>query len=127
MAVGEFMAKHILIADDNTIIRGVIKESLEMMPEVEDCREATNGREAVERARESKPDLIILDLAMPVMNGMQAAKVLKQTMPEVPIVLFTMYHDGGWTAGLGVDAVVSKPEGIGRLAECVQSLLSSHP
>jgi DNA-binding NarL/FixJ family response regulator len=120
------MAKHILIADDNTIIREVVKESLEMMPEVEDCREAANGREAVESARESKPDLIILDLAMPEMNGVQAAKVLKRSMPEVPIVLFTMYHVEGWTKNIGVDAVVSKPEGIGRLAECVQSLLAEH-
>jgi DNA-binding NarL/FixJ family response regulator len=118
--------KHILIADDNVIVREVVKESLEMMPEVEDCREAANGREAVERARESKPDLIILDLAMPEMNGMQAAKVLKQSMPEVPIVLFTMYHVGSWSKDMGVDAVVSKPDGIGRLAECVQSLLAAH-
>jgi len=119
------MAKHILIADDNTIVREVIKESLEMMPEVEDCREAANGREAVERAQERKPDLIILDVAMPEMNGIQAAKVLKQSMPDVPIVLFTMYHMGSSMTGLGADAVVSKPEGIGRLAECVQGLLTA--
>jgi len=119
------MPKHLLIADDNKIVRDVIKESLQMMPEVEDCREAVNGRDAVEKASENKPDLIILDLAMPEMNGVQAAKVLKETMPEVPIVLFTMYHAGSLAEDLGIDAVVSKPDGLGRLAECVQSLLAT--
>ena len=119
------MPKHLLIADDNTIIREVLKESLQMMPEVEDCRGAVNGRDAVEKAKENKPDLIILDQAMPEMNGVQAAKVLKESMPEVPIVLFTMYHAGSWVEDVGIDAIVSKPDGIGRLAECVQSLLAS--
>jgi len=115
----------LLIADDNTIIREVVKEALQMMPEVEDCRDAVNGRDAVEKAKADKPDLIILDLQMPEMNGVEAAKVLKQSMPEVPIVLFTMYHVGSWAEDLGIDAVVSKPDGLGRLAECVQSLLAT--
>ena len=119
------MPKHLLIADDNTIIREVVKESLQMMPEVEDCREAVNGRDAVEKAKENKPDLIILDQAMPEMNGLQAARVLKESMPEVPIVLFTIHRVGTWANDFGIDAVVSKPDGIGRLAECVQSLLAT--
>jgi len=111
------MPKHLLITHDNTIIREVVKESLQMMPEVEDCREAVNGRDVVEKAKENNPDLIILDLAMPEMNGLQAAKVLKESMPKVPIVLFTIHRVGTWANDFGIDAVVSKPDGIGRLAE----------
>ena len=56
---------------------------------------------------------------------MQAANVLKESMPEVPIVWLTMYNVGRWANDLGIDAVVSKPDGIGRLAECVRSLLAT--
>jgi DNA-binding NarL/FixJ family response regulator len=90
------MPKHLLIADDNTIIREVVKESLQMMPEVEDCREAVNGQDAVEKAKENKPDLIILDQAMPEMNGMEAAKILKESMPEVPDVRFSDLYLHAW-------------------------------
>jgi len=117
------MAKNILIADDNSIVREVVRDCLKATAEVETV-EASNGREAVEKAKESKPDLIILDLAMPVMNGAQAAKILKQFLPEVPIVLFTMFNVGAeWAKDIGVDAVVSKPDGIGQLTRCVQTFL----
>ena len=121
------MERRVLIADDNTILREVLKESLQTVAGVRSCSEAANGREAVERALESKPDLIILDLLMPEMNGVEAARLLKASMPEVPIVLFTMCHAGSWMEELGVDAVVSKPEGLARLTECVDRLLSRTP
>lgn len=120
------MEKLVLIADENTIIREVVKESLQIMTSVRSCSEASNGREAVERALECKPDLIILDLLMPEMNGAEAAQLLKASMPEVPIVLFTMVAED-WMKEIGVDAVVSKPEGLTRLAECVDRLLSRVP
>jgi CheY-like chemotaxis protein len=119
------MAKNILIADDNSVVREVLRDCLKQTADIE-TTEAANGCEAIERARESKPDLIILDLAMPVMNGAQAAKILKQFLPEVPIVLFTMFNVGAdWAKDIGVDAVVSKPEGITQLARCVETLLAS--
>jgi two-component system chemotaxis response regulator CheY len=117
------MAKNILIADDNSIVREVLKDCLKQTAEIE-TTEAANGREAIEKARENRPDLIILDLAMPVMNGAQAAKILKQFLPEVPIVLFTMFNVGSdWARDIGVDAVVSKPDGIAQLARCVEAFL----
>jgi CheY-like chemotaxis protein len=58
-----------------------------------DVREAVDGADAIEEARKSKPDLIILDLAMPRLNGAEAATVLKNDMPETPVVLFTMNTD----------------------------------
>jgi len=57
------------------------------------CGEAANGQEAIERAQEFHPDLIILDLSMPVMNGLDAAKVLKTLMPAVPLIIFSEYGD----------------------------------
>lgn len=98
--------------------------------DVEVCGEAVNGLEAVEKARTLKPDLIVLDLAMPEMNGAEAASVLKKRMPKVPIILFTMYGEniGRYlTAAAGVDVVVSKPDGVAGLAESVNAVLSLLP
>src|SRR5262245_1759992 len=78
---------------------------------------AANGREAIERAEQTKPDLIILVVAKPELDGLTAAKRLKQSMPEIRIILFTMYDLGQDRAkDFGVDAVVSKPEGFGKLS-----------
>ena len=82
-----------------------------------------------EKARKLKPDLILLDAAMPRTNGIVAASVLKEMMPNVPIILFTMYSEAIARAfpgeGLAVDAVVAKADGMSRLADCVQNLLRS--
>ena len=120
------MAKSILIADDNDIVRTIIRFFLETKG-FEVCGEAKDGVDAIEKARQLKPDLIVLDVAMPKMNGVEAASVLKGMMPEVPIVWFTMYKElvgSALTAAVGVDAVLSKPDGVAGLVECVQGLLS---
>lgn len=119
------MQKHILIADDNTIIRKVVIDALSASLDIDECQEASNGCEAIERAEQSRPDLIILDIAMPVMDGITAAKHLKRSLPETPIILFTMYDLGQNRAReLGVDAIVPKPEGLGKLTHQVESLLA---
>jgi DNA-binding NarL/FixJ family response regulator len=89
------------------------------------CGEAADGVEGIEKAGTTKPDLVILDLAMPRMNGVEAAAVLSQTMPDLPIVLLTMYENflGNSLALTGVTAVVSKTDGMDKLVACVNSLL----
>ena len=88
------------------------------------CGEAADGVDLIEKAKELKPDLIVLDLAMPRMNGLEAAAKLKHMMPNVPIILFTMYKEQLGNSLVGVDAVLAKPEGMTGLVECVQRLLS---
>jgi len=118
------MQKHILIADDNTIARDIVKTALAATLDINDCQEATNGREAIERAEKTRPDLIILDVGMPEMDGITAAHRLKESMPEIPIILLSIYDLGQNSAKkFGVEAVVSKQEGWGRLSNEVQSLL----
>jgi DNA-binding NarL/FixJ family response regulator len=124
------MSKQVLIADDNSTVRLILKNYLARRLDVAICGEAANGREAVEKARTLKPDLVLLDLAMPEMNGAEAASLLKKTMPEVPINLFTMYSDNigrHLTDAIGVDAVLAKPEGLTALAKMVDALLARHP
>ena len=120
------MPKCILIADDSDVVRTVIRFFLESHKGFEVC-EATDGVDAIEKARKLKPDLIVLDLVMPRMNGVEAASVLKGVLPGVPIVMFTMYKEAlgnALTTAVGVSALLSKPDGLGRLIECVQGLLS---
>jgi len=116
------MSKTVLIVDDSDIVRRVLREFLARHAGAEAFQEASDGRLAIVRVQESKPDLIILDLSMPGMGGLRAAAELKLLAPEVPILLYTM-HDAR-AEEVGVDAVVSKVDGLSVLAERVRSFLS---
>jgi DNA-binding NarL/FixJ family response regulator len=116
------MPKTILIVDDSDIVRRVLREFLVRHAGAEAFQEASDGRLAIVRVQESKPDLIILDLSMPGMGGLRAAAELKLLAPEVPILLYTM-HDAR-AEEVGVDAVVSKVDGLDVLAERVRSFLT---
>ena len=116
------------MADDSDTVRRAVHSYLTQR-DFEVCGEAVDGEDAVEKARKLKPDLILLDVAMPRTNGIVVASVLKDMMPNIRIVLFTMYSEAVARAfprqGPAVDAVIAKAEGMSRLAECVQSLLHS--
>jgi len=122
------MAKHILIVDDSDTCRRVTRLFLESQLDLEVCGEAVDGVDAVEKAQALKPDLVVLDLAMPRMNGVEAASQLRAMMPRVPIVLFTMYDDAVWRAlalDVGANVVLGKPDGGWKLIECVRGLLQA--
>jgi CheY-like chemotaxis protein len=109
------ICKKILIADDNPHLRKALCRLFENHAFLEICAEAVNGREAVEKAIQLKPDLIILDLSMPVMNGLEAARILNELMPNVPKILFTLHAQALMTTDLksaGIDRVVSKSDMI---------------
>jgi DNA-binding NarL/FixJ family response regulator len=119
--------KQVLVADDSKTVRRILKMFLQAQRNINVCGEAANGFEAVEQAKKLKPDLILLDLAMPEMNGAEAASVLKKLMPKVPIIVFTMYIENigrSLTSAIGVDMVLSKPDGMMALMEAVQTLTS---
>lgn len=99
---------------------------LESTTTLEICGEAVDGMDAIEKATQLNPDLILLDLSMPRMNGKEAASVLKRRMPDVPIILFTYDEAVGVSvaSALGVDLVVPKTEGMTALAERAQALLA---
>jgi DNA-binding NarL/FixJ family response regulator len=121
-------SKRILVADDNDTARRALTRYLGSHRDFEICGEAVDCEEAIEKAWELKPDLILLDVVMPRTNGIVAASVLKDLLPNVRIILFTMYADAMARAfprtGLAADAVISKGEGMQKLADCVHSLLA---
>lgn len=119
------MSVRILIADDNQVARGLLNELISNHEEWEVCALVENGQEAVAKAAELKPDVIILDLAMPVMNGIDAARKISGIMPSIPIVLFTLHSFPAIeleAKKVGIRAVVSKSEGR-ALLDAIEKLL----
>jgi len=122
-----FMHKRILIADDSESVRDVIRTRLHDQKEIEICGEAVDGLEALEKAQRLKPDLVLLDLVMPEINGAEVASILKQKMPHIRIILFTMYTEkiGKFlSSAIGVDAVLSKPDGMAHMVESINALFA---
>jgi DNA-binding NarL/FixJ family response regulator len=120
-----FMHKRVLIADDSPSVRNVLRTFLRDQEEIEICGEAVDGLEALEKAQRLKPDLVLLDFAMPEINGAEVASILKNKMPGVRIILFTMYSEniGKYlSTAVGVDVVLAKPDGMSHIVESIKSL-----
>ena len=117
--------KCILIVDNNASIRKIIRTFLEGEAGLKVCGEAVDGYDAIEKAEQLRPDLIILELALPRMSGLAAAQTLKKMNPRTPIILFTLYHDAfpNSVTPAGFDAVVEKRGDISLLMNSVQRLL----
>ena len=115
----------VLVVDDNPAIRKAVAKAF-LSDGFAICGEAGNGREAIDLTRKLKPNLIILDLSMPVMNGLQALPVLRELAPKTPIILFTMYGNEvlrDQAAELGVDLVLSKMEELSSVVQQAHELM----
>jgi DNA-binding NarL/FixJ family response regulator len=119
------LATRVLIADDSELVRGLIRRSLEQKPNVEVCAETGDGQQTIDAALSLAPDLLILDVVMPKLNGIEVASILKRSLPDAKTIFFTMYGDYVKNVSLaaGVSVVVSKPDGIGALLRAVDGLL----
>jgi DNA-binding NarL/FixJ family response regulator len=123
---GRVIPKSILIVDDSDLIRRALRRMIEKSDHFLVCGEAVNGKEAIEKALQLKPDLIVLDLAMPEMNGLDAARVLKKILPTVPLILFTSHADSAvkeHARAVGFHAVVPKDGGSDVILVHARNLL----
>jgi DNA-binding NarL/FixJ family response regulator len=122
--------KRVLLVDDTPVVRSLVRHLIELEPDFEISGEAENGRDALEKAENLKPDLIILDLVMPVMTGLDAAPLLRKLLPNTRIILFTV-QEGREVERLahaaGIHAVVSKNQAVSKLILQARSLLASSP
>jgi DNA-binding NarL/FixJ family response regulator len=119
------MKKTILLADDSPIVGQALYRLLATEANCELCAQAANGQEAISLAKQCKPDLVILDLSMPKMNGLEAARELKKVMPTVPIILLTLHASSvneSFAENLCVDLVVPKGD-FKHLMDSVRTLL----
>ena len=120
------MAKTILIADDNAYVRQALCQVFKREADCEICGEAENGKEAIAKALELHPDLIVLDLSMPIMNGLDAARELKQVMPTVPLIMYSFFGDAfaeHQARLIGISEVVSKSQPAAILVSKARKLL----
>lgn len=115
----------VLIADDHDVVRKGVRSILESRADVTVSGEASNGKEALEKAVELKPDLIVLDVSMPVMDGISAAKEIKKVLPATPILILSM-HSGREMVraaqSAGAQGFITKTDVAGVLLDAVDSL-----
>jgi DNA-binding NarL/FixJ family response regulator len=119
------MPFRLLIADDSSVLRNALRGLFNGLGDYQ-ILEAVTGRDAVSKAEEFKPDLIILDFAMPEMDGLNASRLLQKRLPEIPIVMFTMHYTEQLCTvaqSAGVRTIVSKSE-TSHLIAAVRDLLT---
>jgi DNA-binding NarL/FixJ family response regulator len=120
----------ILVADDHDVVRQGLRALLETQKSWQVCAEAATGREAVERARREKPDVVVLDLTMPELNGLEAARQILQALPHTEIVILTMHESeemARQVLAVGVHGYVLKSDAARELVAAVEALAEHKP
>lgn len=123
------MAPRILVVDDTQAIRLSLRLRIQKETDWEICGEAENGKEAIERVKELLPDVVLLDLSMPVMNGLDAARHIKAIAPQTHILMFTLHSYPQLldeARKVGIEKVLSKAgPAESDLLHAVRSVLAS--
>jgi len=120
----------ILLADDHDVVRKGLRTMLEAREEWRICAEATSGTEAVRLASELRPDIAVLDLELPELDGLEATRQIKKDQPQIEVLIFTM-HDAEHlireVLSAGASAFVLKSEGGKKLIEAIESASEHKP
>ncbi len=125
----ETMAARILIVDDHEIFRRGLRSLLESRVDWEVCGEATDGQDAVDKAKQLQPDVIVLDITMPRLNGLDATALIRKEVPTAKVVILSQHQPAlmkqvALTAGAG--AYVTKSEVSRELMAAIDGLLSAN-
>ena len=115
----------ILVADDHNVVRTGLRTMLESRTGWQVCAEAANGREAVEKARESQPDIAVLDIGMPLLNGVEAARQIRRVSPRTEILILTMHDSEHMIQGVleaGARGYIVKDDADRNLLAAVDAL-----
>jgi DNA-binding NarL/FixJ family response regulator len=125
IAVRQAHAKiRILIADDHPIIRKMVRSTLEEHPRFEVCGEVFDGSKAIEAAEILKPDVVVLNITMPVLNGIEAARVIRDRVPESAIVILSTHADARLievARRIGARAFVAKTSAGEALVKAIEA------
>jgi DNA-binding NarL/FixJ family response regulator len=117
--------KRVLLVDDSATVRQALCELFVREGDFEVCGQAEDGRDAIEKAQHFHPDLIVTDLSMPIMNGLEETRLLKSLMPGVPVIIYTAHKDPfiereGRSSGAA--AVISKSDAVTTLIVAARRL-----
>ena len=118
----------IVVADDQEVVRKRVVATLMSRGDLQVCAEASNGQEAIEKAKELKPDLVILDITMPVLNGLDAARQIRTFAPDLPILILSVHKSRQVVEEakkIGVRGYVTKGEAIQKLLLAVDTVLQN--
>jgi DNA-binding NarL/FixJ family response regulator len=118
------MPVRVLVVDDHDIVRLGLRSLAEAKGDWEICGEAADGSTAIAKALDLRPDVIIVDLTMPGMNGFETAMEMRSVAPNSKIVLFSVYNLPVPARNVGADAFVSKASGVRELVATVERLLT---
>jgi len=117
----------ILVADDHESMRTAVRCLIRMHPGWEVCGEADDGREAVTKAEQLKPDLVLLDFKMPLANGIKAGSEICSAMPTTPILMYTLYKTPELEVAaklVGIRQVIAKENGASDLCSAIEKELA---
>ncbi|WP_457094594.1 response regulator [Microvirga sp. P5_D2] len=120
----------ILLADDHDIVRRGLKDLLEQHVGWQVCAEAANGREAVELALHHRPHVAVIDLSMPELNGLEATRRIRQSLPDTEVLIFTMHESEELireVLGVGARGYLLKSDAVRQLIPAVESLSQKKP
>jgi len=120
----------VIIADDSFVFRESIKSLLSQDPEISVVALASNGGEAFELCRRHKPDVVIMDVRMPVCNGIEGTKLIKKHMPEVKVIMFTTFEDQDYITEAikyGAEGYVLKDSGQDHIRMVIKSVYKGYP
>lgn len=116
----------VIVTDDHQLFRDGLTNMLFAAPDIEVVDKAENGKQAIEKAKHLKPDVMLLDINMPVLNGIETTKLLKQEMPEVKIIIISMHADKQYIKGVleaGADGYLLKNSTYDQLVNAIRSVL----
>jgi len=114
----------VLLADDHTLIRAGLRMVVEAQPDLSVVGEANNGRDAVAKAEALKPDVVVMDIGMPSLNGIEAAREIRKALPDTQIVMLSMHSDEGYVLRAlkaGAKAYLLKDSAEADLAQAIRA------
>jgi len=115
----------ILLADDHQIVRKGIYSLLKNHDDLEIVGETKDGRETVKMARELKPDIVLMDIAMPILNGLEATRQIKKTDPKIKVLILTIHKNEEYVLNalqVGASGYLEKDTGVGELLNAIHSV-----
>jgi DNA-binding NarL/FixJ family response regulator len=115
----------VLVADDHQLFREGIVKLLFSSPDIEVIAEAVDGKDAIAKTKHHKPDVVLIDIGMPIMNGIDATKILKEDMPQIKVIAVSMHSDKQYVSGIlkaGADGYLLKNCTYQQLTEAIKSV-----
>ena len=115
----------VLIADDHTLVRDGIRALLSLASDIEVVGEAKNGKDALEKIAQLSPDVVLMDLAMPIMGGLEATRRIRKQHPDTKVLALTQYDDSDYVVPVieaGARGFVTKMAAFSELATAIQAV-----